>query len=127
MKIVIDGRLWGETGIGRYIRNLVTQLQKIDKTNQYYILLLKKDFQRLKFTGNFDKVLADFHWYGVSEQIKLPQLLRKLNPNLVHFPHFNVPIFYHGEFVVTIHDLIHQHFQMHWATTRGPLTYALKK
>lgn len=127
MRIVIDGRLWGETGIGRYIRNLVSNLQRIDRTNRYCILLLKKDFQKLKFTDNFEKTLADFHWYGVGEQIKLPKLLNNLNPDLVHFPHFNVPIFYHGEFVVTIHDLIHQHFQMYRATTHGPLTYALKK
>ena len=30
MKIGIDCRLWGETGIGRYIRNLVLNLQKLD-------------------------------------------------------------------------------------------------
>lgn len=30
--------------------------------------------------------------------------------DLVHFPSFNVPIFYPGKFIVTIHDLIHHRF-----------------
>lgn len=127
MKIVIDGRLWAETGPGRYIRNLVTELQKIDSQNEYFLLLLKKDFDKVGLAVNFKKVLADFRWYSLAEQIKLPKILKSINPDLVHFPHFNVPIFYKGKYVVTIHDLIHHHFQMKRATTRNPLVYQLKR
>lgn len=127
MRIVIDGRLWAESGIGRYIRNLVEQLQKLDNRNQYFILLLKKDFEKNKFRKNFTQILADFRWYGISEQLILPNLLKSLQPDLVHFPHFNVPILYKGKYVVTIHDLIHQHFQTKRATTHDFLTYKIKK
>lgn len=127
MRIVIDGRLWSESGIGRYIRNLVLNLQKLDQKNEYFILHLKKDYDTLVYHNNFNKVLANFRWYGISEQLILPRLLNSLNPDLVHFPHFNVPILYKGKYVVTIHDLIHQHFQMKRATTRDPLTYKIKK
>lgn len=128
MKIVIDGRLWFESGIGRYIRNLVFNLQKIDKKNEYLTLLLRKDFNTVQYESvNFHKVLADFKWYGLDEQIKLPWLLRSLKPDLVHFPHFNVPIFYSGKFVVTIHDLIHQHFQTRETTTLNPIVHGIKK
>ncbi|MDP3733136.1 MAG: hypothetical protein Q8Q91_01210, partial [Candidatus Daviesbacteria bacterium] len=99
MKIVIDARMYQESGVGRYIRNLTEQLQKIDQKNEYIFLK------------------SNIKWYGISEQIKLPKILAKLKPDLVHFPHFNVPIFYSGKFVVTIHDLIHQHFAMNRATT----------
>lgn len=149
-KIVIDCRMWGESGIGRYIRNLVFNLQVLDRKNEYFLILLEKDFnsetdevlKRLprplyrtvqgprnddeERGNNFHKVLADFRWYGVGEQIKLPGLLNKLKPDLVHFPHFNVPIFYSGKFVVTIHDLIHQHYKMDKATLHDPLTYKIK-
>lgn len=126
-RIVIDARFWAESGIGRYIRNLLTNLQKIDKNNEYFILLLKKDFDYLKFQGkNFRKVEADFKWYGMSEQIELPRILKSLNPDLVHFPHFNVPLFYRDKYIVTIHDLIHHHFQMKRATTKDPFTYKIK-
>jgi glycosyltransferase involved in cell wall biosynthesis len=127
MRIVIDARMYGGFGIGRYNRNLIANLQKIDSSNEYFILLRKEDFEKEKYTKNFTKVLADFHWYGLAEQVKLPQLIKSLRPDLVHFPHFNIPILYNGPFVVTIHDLIHQHFQLDSATTHGKAVYYVKK
>lgn len=126
-RIVIDARMFQESGIGRYIRNLIAELQLIDKKNEYFILHLKSDYSSLEYKSNFHKVLADFRWYGVSEQLKLPKLLKSLRPDLVHFPHFNIPIFYRGKFVVTVHDLIHQHFSMQRSTTHGPFVYKLKQ
>ncbi len=126
MKIAIDARMYGQSGIGRYIRNLILSLGKLDRKNQYFILLLKKDLHRFKYSENFHEISADFRWYGVGEQIKLLELFKELKPDLVHFPHFNVPVFYKGQYVVTIHDLIHQHFSMQRSTTLNPLTYSIK-
>jgi glycosyltransferase involved in cell wall biosynthesis len=126
-RIVIDGRMINESGIGRYLQNLLKNLQLLDKKNEYYVLHLRKDYDRQKYQKNFHKVLANYKWYTVSEQINLPRTLQKISPDLVHFPHFNVPILYGGKFVVTIHDLIHQHYQMRRATTRDPLTYKIKQ
>lgn len=126
-RIGIDARMYQESGIGRYIRNLIDQLQKIDSKNDYIILLTRIDYNKLNFKGNFKKVLADFKWYSLNEQLRLHTLLNQLNLDLVHFPHFNVPIFFKGKFVVTIHDLIHQHFQMRRATTHDPITYKIKQ
>lgn len=127
MKIVIDGRMINESGIGRYLWNLIGNLQNLDHKNDYYILLLKRDFKELKFSANFTKVLADFKWYTITEQIKLPRILKRIKADLVHFPHFNVPIFYKGKFVVTIHDLIHQHHSTRRSSFHDPLTFKLKK
>src|SRR3989338_6199712 len=127
MKIGIDARFFNESGVGRYLRNLIINLQVIDKKNEYYVLLLQKDWEALKETKNFHKVLADFKWYGLAEQFKLPKLLKQLKLDLVHFPHFNVPVFYTGKFVVTIHDLIHQHHQASSATTLDPFRSKLKQ
>lgn len=127
MRIGIDARMYSQSGIGRYIRNLLNQLEEIDKKNEYFVLLKKEDFDNVDFKKNFQKILADFSWYGVTEQIKLPSILKSLKLDLVHFPHFNVPLFYKGNFVVTIHDLIHQHFNMKRATTHSPFIYKLKQ
>lgn len=128
MKIAIDGRLWSESGLGRYIRNLVFELSKIDLENEYYILLLKKDFENINLLNpNFHKVGADVKWYGLSEQLKIPKILNNIKPDLVHFPHFNVPLRFNGKYVVTIHDLIHQHYKTREATTHGELIYFFKK
>ena len=127
MKIVIDGRMSQESGIGRYIRNLLNQLAIIDKKNEYLVLLTKESINKTALGNNFKRILADFKWYGISEQFKLPKLLNDLKSDLVHFPHFNVPLLFSGRFVVTIHDLIHQHFQMRRATTLTPLLYKFKQ
>jgi len=106
MKIVIDGRMWNETGIGRYIRNLVYGLESIDATNDYYILLLENEYKNLKFKANFNKILADIKWYTLNEQIKLYQIVSKISPDVFHAPNINFPVFYNGKMIVTVHDLI---------------------
>lgn len=128
LRIVIDGRMYSESGIGRYIKNLIENLQALDQTNEYFVLLTAENFNTLEFhSTRFNKVITDFRWYGIAEQVKLFGLLKSLKADLVHFPHFNVPIFYQGKFVVTIHDLIHQHFSMKRATTHGPIIYKIKQ
>lgn len=127
MRIGIDARLYRESGVGRYIRNLLEQLSQLDAENQYFVFLRKSDFESLDLPKNFTKVSADFHWYTLVEQLKMPGLLEKYKLDLVHLPHFNVPLFYKGKFVVTIHDLIHQKVSMRRATTHDPLFYKLKQ
>jgi glycosyltransferase involved in cell wall biosynthesis len=126
MRIGIDARFYRESGIGRYLRNLLEYLQREDKTNEYYIFLLSKDLN-IKLAKNFHKVEANIPWYGLSEQIKLPKLISQYNLDLVHFPHFNIPINYKGKFVVTIHDLIHQHFQLKKRTRHSLLGFWTRK
>ncbi len=120
MRIVIDARLYGtkHTGNGRYTMNLVENLTKIDRENEYFILLRKEDYDELNFPKNWTKVLADFKHYTFLEQFRLPLILYKIKPDIVHFPHFNVPIFYFGKFIVTIHDLIMHKSSGGEATTR---------
>lgn len=120
MKILIDARLFGpsHTGNGRYTKELIENLARIDSKNQYVIFLRKEVIDKINLPGNFTKVLADFPHYSFKEQFKLPFLIMKYQPDLVHFPHFNVPIIYFGKFVVTIHDMIMHKFTGGEATTR---------
>lgn len=120
MKILIDARLYGpkHTGNGRYTQNLVENLTHIDSRNQYLILLRKENFNNLKLPNNFKKILANFKHYSFEEQINLPFLLYKLKPDIVHFPHFNVPLLYFRKYIVTIHDLIMHKFKGGEATVR---------
>jgi glycosyltransferase involved in cell wall biosynthesis len=106
------------TGNGRYTMNLVEELAKTDKDNKYVVLLRRNYYDSLKLPENWEKVLADFRHYTFTEQFKLPFLIYKHKPDLVHFPHLNVPILYFGKFVVTIHDIIMHKFRGGSATTR---------
>lgn len=128
MRILIDARLYGpeHTGIGRYTMNLVEHLAKIDKKNQYVIFLRKDKIDKIFLPENFEKVEAEFNHYSFTEQIILPFMISKYKPDLVHFPFFNVPVFYFGKFVVTIHDLI-MHRRDKDATTRAIPVYFIWK
>lgn len=129
MKIGIDCRLWNETGIGRYIRNLVLNLQVIDKKNDYVLFVLRKDKEEiLRFSknDNFRIIEADIRWHTVSEQLKLPQILNRENLDLMHFPYHSVPVFYSQPFVLTIHDLIPYNFPTGQASALPGPIYGLK-
>lgn len=129
MRIGIDARFYGPVGkgLGRYTQKLIENLEKIDHKNRYFIFLRKLNYDEYQPKNpNFEKVLADYRWYTFSEQVKFPKLLRKYKLDIVHFTHFNVPLFYFGRFVVTIHDLILLHFPTVRSSTLSPLKYWLK-
>lgn len=129
MKIGIDARFVGPqgTGLGKYSEKLIENLAKIDSANNYVIFLRSNNWDFLTLPKNFTKVLADVLWYGVEEQIKLPKIFQSQKLDLLHVPHFNVPIFYRGKFIVTIHDLIHHQFKETSATTKNRLVFSLKR
>jgi len=129
MEVAIDARFINpeNRGLSTYTRNLVFELEKLDRKNLYYILLRDKDYATLDFKNpNFKKVRAEAYWYGIKEQLLIPRLLNKIKPDLTHFPHFNVPIIYNRTFITTIHDLILFAYPTKKATTLGPMAYAIK-
>jgi len=125
MKIGIDARLINETGVGRYIRNLIIELEKIDTKNTY-VLFLRKDAYS-SFHTRFQKRLADIPWHSVSEQLFMPAIIHRERLDLLHVPYFNVPLLYFGKFVVTIHDLTILHFDTGKATTLPYVVYKFKR
>lgn len=128
-KIGIDARFIGPegTGLGKYCQKLIQNLAEIKSSNNYVIFLRKNNWDYLKLPKNFTKVLADVPWYSVDEQLKLPKIISSQNLDLLHVPHFNVPIMYSGKFIVTIHDLIHHQFSESSTTTRNPITFKIKR
>ncbi len=112
MNIGIDARLWYESGVGRYIRNLVNGLdaRKI-RDITFTIFLSPKAYKLVNFESqNFRKVESDVSWHTLAEQIQFKKELDRENLDLVHFPYFSYPVFYRKPFVITIHDLIIDHY-----------------
>jgi len=129
MRIGIDARFYGSIGkgLGRYTQKLIEHLEHIDSENQYVVFLRKENFDEYQpHNKNFQKVLADYCWYTFSEQLFFPIALRKMKLDLMHFPHFNVPILYFGDFVLTIHDLILIHFPTQRGTKLNPIWFWIK-
>jgi glycosyltransferase involved in cell wall biosynthesis len=112
MRIVFDGRWIGRTGIGRYAEELLNELQKLDTTNEYLVLLLPKTYDSWKPSApNFKPVRTTYEVYTWQEQLLLGAQIHRLKPDLVHFTSFNLPVFYPGRFITTIHDLTLVHFK----------------
>lgn len=129
MKIGIDARMLGSHngGLGRYVQELVKHLEMIDTTHEYVVFLKQDNWDLFEpRSERFKKVLADIHWYGVDEQVQLKAIIKKEQVDLMHFPHWNVPLLYNDPFVVTIHDLLLMHYPTREASTLGPVGYWFK-
>lgn len=128
-RIGIDARFYGPIGkgLGRYTQEIIDNIIALDRENEYVIFLRKENFNEFK-TNNprVKKVLADIKWYGLAEQIVFPFYILRERLDLIHFPHFNVPLFCPVKFLVTIHDLILIKFPTARATTLGPILYKIK-
>jgi len=106
MKIGIEARMMGPEntrGLGRYIEELVRAMVEVAPDNQYVLVTRSPDHA---LSGRVETVVADIPWYGLEEQMKLPKILRGLKADVIHVPHWNVPLGYSGPLVTTIHDLL---------------------
>lgn len=130
MRIGIDARFFGgeqSKGLGRYTQKLIEYLAKHDHENEYVVFLQTESFENWSCENeNFTPIHAPYHWYSFAEQLWMPVKIMQANVDFMHFPHFNVPLLYRKPFVVTIHDLIINHFPTERATTLGPLLYRIK-
>ena len=129
MRIGIDARFYGSVGkgLGRYTSELIRHLEQVDTENDYVIFLRRSNFNSyVPKNPRFTKALAEFPWYTWREQVLYPFFLRKHRLDLMHFPHFNVPLFYGRPFVVTVHDLILLSHPTTRASTLGPLIFRVK-
>ena len=106
MRIAIDGfELDGNfTGVGRYLKNLLSALLKIDDKNSYE--LIKRDpedefvkdnlkIKSIPFSGSHSK------WQNSS----LSGYLKKERPDIFFSPNHSIPLLYNGRSMMTIHDV----------------------
>lgn len=131
MRIGIDARFYsGETakGLGRYTEQLLHYLHK--ELNGHELVVFCHSEAKTTIQRRLPKaqlVPADAKWYSLAEQREMPKIIDAQHLDLVHIPHFNVPVRLKTPFVVTIHDLILTKFPTIRATTLGPIKYAGKQ
>ncbi|MCM2256164.1 MAG: glycosyltransferase family 4 protein [Vicinamibacteria bacterium] len=111
MKIAIDARKWRDYGIGTYVRNLVRHLARIDAETTYLLFCAQSDEATLRdLAANFEPVVDNSSGYGVREHLSIPWKLSRIGADLLHCPHYVLPLLAHTRSVVTIHDCIHLQF-----------------
>lgn len=111
MKLFIDARMLGNSGIGRYTQNIIEKMDRLAPGEgiQPTVFLNPGDE---KYLGRLEHSalmhpLSRTKIYSLKEQVMLAYYLSALKPDLAHFPNFNVSLSKKYPFVVTIHDLIY--------------------
>lgn len=100
MRIAIDARMINMSGIGSYIKAL--------SNKGIYEVALGNEADIKKVDNTVSVIDFDEKIYSIKEQLRFPKKeLKAQKVDLLHVPHYNVPIFYNGPMAVTIHDLIH--------------------
>lgn len=109
MRIGIDARMMTtgvSRGIGRYIEELVRALLTVAPQHTY-VLIVRQNEHPFRSHPSVQTVVADIPWYGFSEQILMPLVLYRLQVDVIHIPHWNVPLlFWKTPCVLTIHDVL---------------------
>lgn len=108
MRIGIDARMLDNTGIGRYLRNLLIHLARLDNRNEY-IVFINQTNSRVVAQANFQFVPLTIATplYSLREQCWLPLEIRRWGLDFCHYPNFSLPLIHTCPFLVTIHDLIY--------------------
>src|SRR4030042_1425833 len=106
MKIGLDARSLHREGVGRYIRELIKNLSKVDEENQYTIFLDPEKSQGLEIADNFKLVITEsqtkFHKIGhVLRDIQREKL------DIFHaLDHWYIPVKLSCPIISTFHDLM---------------------
>jgi len=127
-KIGIDARLYFQTGVGTYLRNLLGNLQKIAPNDlTFHIYVLKQDEDKIEFNKkNFVKRPVTSSWHTFGEQTRFLYEIYKDKLDLMHFTYFSYPILYGRRFISTIHDTTPLFFKTGKASTKNPFAYEIK-
>ena len=109
MKIAIEAqRIFRKEkhGMDYVALETIRELQKIDKQNEYFILVSPGDDICLQESANVHIVTVNWPSYPLWEQIGLPLALRKIKPDLLHCTSNTAPVYGNIPLVLTLHDII---------------------
>lgn len=109
MKIAIEAqRIFRphKHGMDFVVLETIRELQKLDKDNEYYILVSPGEDRCLQETENFHIVEIKVPSYPLWEQFGLPSAIRKIKPDLLHCTSNTAPVYGKIPLILTLHDII---------------------
>lgn len=106
--ITVDARMINSSGIGTVIKNILKRMIVLKPEWNFFILgdlleLKKYDFFK---HDNVKLISCNVAIYSVKEQIELIKNIPK-DTDIMWSPHYNIPIFYKGKLILTVHDVFH--------------------
>ena len=108
MHIAVDTRMIRSSGIGTFLRNILQRIVSARPDWNFFLLGNTVELREIDALQKKHVAMIDCRApiYSIREQLELP-LKTPSNIEVFWSPHFNVPIFYNGALVSTIHDVAH--------------------
>lgn len=104
--ITVDVRMICSSGIGTVIQNILERV--IPQCTECFFYLIGKtdDLKKFKFSYflNVSCISCNAPIYSIQEQWEMMRKIPK-NTDILWVPHYNIPAFYKGKLLVTIHDV----------------------
>ena len=108
MKVGIDARKIRDGGIGSHIRQLLDGYALTPRGHTFVAFVSPEDLGRVARPGGVvGEAVVRAGKYGLVEHVAVPRAARRHAVDLMHSPHYTLPLGWRGPAVVTIHDLIH--------------------
>lgn len=85
---------------------VIRELQRIDRENEYFILVNPGEDRCLEESENMHIVPLKAPLYPVWEQVCLPEAIRRIKPDILHCTSNTAPLWCNVPLVLTLHDII---------------------
>lgn len=128
MRVAVDARMIGASGIGRYLRELLGPL--LASPGELRFTLLGDPAEIGRALGGGDRLpykgILEIHpftapIYSLREQLVGSFLLDRLAADVLFFPNYNAPVRIARPCVVTVHDLTHLRYPERFGRSRSRL------
>jgi len=106
--ITIDCRMVDASGIGTYIRNVVPRIVRLRPDWQFALIGPEARLRELAWTrlSNVTVIPCTAPIYSIREQFAVLRCIPQ-GTHLFWSPHYNIPVLYRGNLLVTVNDVQH--------------------
>jgi glycosyltransferase involved in cell wall biosynthesis len=96
------------SGIGVYVRNVVPRIVRLRPEWQFALIGPEARMRDVDWTSlsNVTAIPCAAPIYSLREQVALLHCIPR-GTDLFWSPHYNIPVFYRGRMLVTVHDVLH--------------------
>jgi glycosyltransferase involved in cell wall biosynthesis len=107
-RLGIDARKLADFGIGSYLQGLLDELVVLAEESDVVVLVGAESRSLLpRLPERWKLVEVEAPGYSAWEQVAMPAAALRAGVNVLHVPHYVIPLLYPGRIIVTIHDIIH--------------------
>jgi glycosyltransferase involved in cell wall biosynthesis len=106
--IAVDTRMLESSGIGTVLRNILKRAIPAMPDTKFYLLGKPEVLEKYSYLNgkNTAIIACKSPIYSIKEQFEIASKIPH-DTDLLWAPHYNIPVFYPGKILVTVHDVFH--------------------